>query len=623
MRFLHLSRLLILVLLILPVVLIYSCERPERTIRKESVRVAATQSPPPTAGPAPVVRDDSPPRLVLGIIVDQMRYDFLPRYWDRFGDSGFRRLVKGGYSFGNAKFNFAPAKTCPGHASIYTGTTPSVHGIIGNRWYDRSSGKKGDEIYCVYDGAVFTVGVEKGQEGEGDEGRRSPGNMLVTTVTDELRLATNMESVVIGISLKDRGSIMPAGHLGNAAYWLDDDTGTWITSSYYYRADKGKDKRNLVLPDWVSNFNEKYSAEKYLKQPGIDMEWKTLLQKSEYSASDAGNEKYEKSIRGKDKDGNYRPPAFPYNLEKVLTENTKDFKGRWGMLIQYTPFGNSITADFAIAALNDGELRLGMDGITDFLAVSFSSTDYIGHLYGPRSLEVEDAYIRLDRDIARILDELDERVGEGNYLVFLTSDHGAVDVPLQLQDEGIPAGYFMDDDDVKDNLNRYLKGLDGIVGRYPVLSYSNQQVYLDLELIEKYSDLDIEEVEREVVRYMMTLDGVADAVTESDLNSTEFSRGTRLMVQNGFNRKRSGDVAVILEPSWIEYKKRFDKKGTTHGAPYNYDTHVPLIFYGWNIKQGESMRPVGITDIAPTVSALLKIPLPNGATGNPLVELFE
>ncbi|MEQ9618969.1 MAG: alkaline phosphatase family protein [Deltaproteobacteria bacterium] len=623
MKFLFLSRVRILIFLILPVVILYSCERPERTKRKESIKIAATQSPSPTMGPAPVVRGDSSPRLILGIIVDQMRYDFLPRYWNRFGDGGFRKLVKGGYSFNNTKYNFAPTKTCPTHTSIYTGATPSVHGIIGNSWFDRSLGNKGDEMYCAYDGAVFPVGIEKGRDSDDSTGRRSPGNMLVTTVTDEFRLATNMESVVIGISLKDRGAIMPAGHLGNAAYWLDDNTGTWITSSYYYRAEGNRDKRTLQLPGWVRTFNEKYSAEKYLKQPGIDGKWKTLLDKSKYSASDEGNEKYEKSIRGKDEGGNYRPPVLPYDLVEVLTENEKEFRGKWGRLIKHTPYGNSITADFAIAALRDDELALGRDEITDFMAVSFSATDIIGHSYGPRSMEIEDAYIRLDRDIAGILDEIDERVGEGNYLVFLTSDHGAVDVPLYLQDEGIPAGYFMDDDDVKDNLNRYLKEKFDLGDTDAVLSYSNQQVYLDRKAIAKDSRLNIVEVESEVVRYMMALDGVADAVTASDLNKAEFSRGRKLMVQNGFNRKRSGDVAIIMEPSWIEYKKRFDKKGTTHGAPYNYDTHVPLVFYGWKIKEGESVRPVEITDIAPTISALLKIPFPNGATGNPLVELFD
>lgn len=590
---------------------------------RESIGLPSTQSTLPEEGATPVAVGESPPRLVVGIVVDQMRYDFLHRYWDGFSDDGFRRLVRGGYSFNNTKYNFVPTKTCPGHASIYTGATPSVHGIIGNSWFDRSLGNKGGKIYCAYDGAVFPVGIGKGEGQPGASGHRSPRNMLVSTVTDELKLATNMEAVVIGISLKDRGAIMSAGHLGNAAYWLDDNTGTWITSSYYYRKDKDKDRGELQLPEWVKRFNEEYSAEKYLKRPDIQGQWKTLLDKSEYSSNDKGNEKYEKSISGKDEDGNYRPPVLPYNLEEIVSGNKNGFDGKWGKLIKSTPFGNSITADFAIAALRDDELALGNDEITDFLAVSFSATDIIGHSYGPRSLEVEDAYLRLDRDIAGILQELDERVGEGNYLVFLTSDHGAVDVPLQLQEEGIPAGYFMDDNDVKDNLNRYLKGLGGIVGKSPVLSYSNQQVYLDLDLIEKYSDFDIEEVEEVVVKYMMNLDGVADAVTASDLNSAEFSRGSRFMVQNGYYRKRSGDVAVIMEPSWIEHKKWFDKKGTTHGAPYNYDTHVPLVFYGWNIKHGESVRPIEITDIAPTISALLKIPFPNGATGNPIIELFE
>ena len=341
-----------------------------------------------------------------------------------------------------------------------------------------------------------------------------------------------------------------------------------------------------------------------------------------YNESLPDDNVYEKSIKGRDeKTGEYRKPVFPYVLKDILAENPAETKGQYGRLIKVTPFGNSITKDFALAALR-GE-GLGKDGVTDFLAVSFSSTDVIGHYYGPRSVEVEDAYIRIDLDIADLLEALDSEVGEDNYLVFLTADHGVGDSPLFLEDTGIPSGYFMEDDQLIAGLKKHLGEAFRLGGLKFVLAYSNQQVYLDRDLITNKLGLSLEDVEREAASYLMTLDGVADAVTASELDSADFTTGMRQVVENGYNWKRSGDVVVIMEPGWIEYKAKVGKKGTTHGAPYDYDTHVPLIFYGRNIKKGESMRPVFITDIAPTVSALLKIPYPNGTTGNPLSELFE
>ncbi len=603
----------------LAIIVFISCKQPERLNANEAPEESA---PHPTLGPAvapaPAAEEgeDAPPRLVVGIVVDQMGYDFLDRFSGKYGEDGFKRLLGGGFSYGNAKFNYVPTTTCPGHASIYTGTTPSVHGIIGNDWFVRAPDN--DEVYCAYDGSASLVGRESDDKAD----RLSPGNMLSTTVTDELRLATGMNSKVIGIALKDRAAIMPAGHLGNAAYWLDDESGVWVTSTYYYRNMQLPEGAKPALPAWVEDFNAKYSAEKYVNMPGNDGVWNTLRDISAYTESLPDDNVYEKSIKGRDEEtGEYRKPVFPYVLKDIVEENKEETKGQYGRLIKVTPFGNSITKDFALAALR-GE-GLGKDGVTDFLAVSFSSTDVIGHYYGPRSVEVEDAYIRIDLDIADLLEALDSEVGEDNYLVFLTADHGVVDVPLYLQDVGIPSGYFMEDDQVLAGLNGHLGKVFGREGSKFALAYSNQQVYLDLDLITSKLRLSLEAVEKEAASYLMTLDGVADVVTASELDSADFTTGTRQLVENGYNWKRSGDVIVIMEPGWIEYKAKFGKKGTTHGAPYDYDTHVPLIFYGQNIKKGESMRPVYITDIAPTVSALLKIPYPNGAMGNPLSELFN
>jgi len=585
-----------------------------------------TETPPrATEGPSakrsrPTLRPDGgnpenvPPRLVVGIVVDQMRYDFLTRFRDKYGDDGFKRLVGEGFSFGNARLDYVPTTTCSGHASIYTGAPPSVHGVIGNRWFDRASG---EEMYCTYDPDAALVGGA--EDSNKKSGMRSPRNMLTTTVADEIKLASGMHSIVVGIAEKDRAAIMPAGHLADAAYWLDGASGEWVTSTYYYRGEK--DAGAPGLPGWVKGFNSENSAEKYLARPGINGEWNTLYDVSRYEAA-SDDSPYEKSISGKDEaTGEYRKPAFPYVLKDVLAQNQADTGGMYGRLITATPFGNSLTKDFAVAAVEGA--GLGKDGVTDFLAVSFSSTDVIGHYYGPRSIEVEDAYLRLDRDIARLLESLDSLVGEGNYLVFLTADHGVADVPLSLEDAGVPAGYFTEDDELIDMLNAHLGKVFGAAGNKLVLAYSNQQVYLDRDLIRSKLEASVADVEREAADYLLTLPGVADAVTASELSGADFTTGPRALVENGFNRKRSGDVAVVMEPAWIEYKARYGKRGTTHGAPYTYDTHVPLIFYGWKIRRGSSMRRVSVTDAAPTVSALLGVPFPNGSTGQPLVELFQ
>ena len=613
-------RIICAIAIFLALSLLLSCRQPER----ERAHVSRRQTVPhPTLGPArspapgEETKEGAPPRLVVGIVVDQMAYDFLDRFRDRYGDDGFNRLTDDGFSFRDARFNYVPTTTCPGHASIYTGAAPSVHGIIGNDWFVRAPEQ--GETYCARDTTAGLVGGIAGEAAEA--GQLSPRNLLTMTVTDELRLATNMKSRVIGIALKDRAAIMPGGHLGNAAYWLDDESGRWVTSTYYYRGVKLPEGAKPALPAWVEDFNAKYSAEKYVNKPGIDGVWNTLRDISSYGESLPDDNAYEKSIRGKDeKTGRYGKPVFPYVLKDVLAGNKAETKGQYGRLIKATPFGNSMTKDFALAAVR-GE-GLGKDDVTDFLAVSFSSTDIIGHYYGPRSVEVEDAYLRVDLDIADLLNALDAEIGEDNYLVFLTADHGVGDGPLYLQDIGVPSGYFLDDDQVRDRLNEHLDEVFRAGGKKLVLDYSNQQVYLDRGLIRDIG-LSLEDAEREAASYLMALDGVADVVTESELRGADFTTGPRQLVENGYNRKRSGDVMVIMEPSWIEYKERYGKKGTTHGAPYDYDTHVPLIFYGHNIKKGESMRPVNITDIAPTVSALLKIPYPNGTTGNPLPELFE
>ncbi|MGY0427144.1 MAG: alkaline phosphatase family protein, partial [Polaribacter sp.] len=341
-------------------------------------------------------KNTSKPKLVVGIVIDQMRYDYLIRYAERYGEGGFKRILKDGFSLQNAEFNYIPTYTAVGHTSIYTGTTPSYHGIISNNWYDKFLKKT---IYCVDDNNYKTVG------NNGNAGRKSPKRMYTTTVSDELHLAQNMRGKVIGISLKDRAAILPVGHTANAAYWYDGgNNNQWITSSYYMKK----------LPNWVKKFNKNNKTDAYLNSS-----WNTLYDIKTYTHSIADDNEFEKTLVGQEK------PTFPKNLKKLRAKN-----GNFD-LIKAIPFGNSITEDFAEAAIR-GE-HLGKSDSVDFLSISFSSTDYVGHRYGLAAVETEDTYLRLDKDLADFFSFLDKKVGKGNYTLFLTEDHGAVNVPAYLQ----------------------------------------------------------------------------------------------------------------------------------------------------------------------------------------------
>ena len=518
----------------------------------------------------------SKPKLVVGIVVDQMRYDYIYRYWDKFGNDGFKRLVNEGFFCKNTNFNYVPTYTGPGHASIYTGTTPAVHGIIANDWYDKTTGK---DMYCAQDNTVTGVGTS------GTEGKRSPVNMLTTTITDELRISSNMKSKVIGIALKDRSAILPAGHTANAAYWYDGSSGGFISSTYYMKE----------LPVWVQDFNKKELAKKYLSQP-----WNTLLPIEQYTESLPDDNKYETVAKGETK------PVFPHNLPELMSKNG-------GLnLIRSTPFGNSLTKDLAIEVIKNE--NLGKGDATDFLAISFSSPDYIGHAYGPNSVEQEDDYLRLDKDIAELLKFLDTQVGKNNTLIFLTADHAAPEVPSYLMDLKIPAGYV----DEKKIISELKKQLNQLYGDTLVLSFSNQQVFLDHKIIES-KKLGLQQVQDNVAELLQNMEGVSEVVTAKTLNNTQYTEGSRYFMQKGFNANRSGDVLVNYLPAWVDYQKT----GTTHGSSYSYDTHVPLVFYGWNIKQGSSTEQIYITDIAATLAMMLNIQFPNGCTGNPISVLVK
>lgn len=516
------------------------------------------------------------PKLVIGIVVDQMRYDYIYRYWDNYSENGFKRLVNEGYFCRNVNYTYVPTYTAPGHASIYTGTTPSMHGIIGNNWFDRTRNKT---IYCTADYAYKTVGSTS------SAGQMSPHNMLATTVGDELRLSNNKKSKVIGIALKDRGAILPAGHTANAAYWFDDLTGNFISSSFYLNE----------LPAWVNAFNKENHVQKLLNNS-----WELLLSPDKYSQSNADVNKYEGMFKSE------TSPAFPHRLPLLMKDN-----GGLG-LVRLTPFGNTLTKDFAIATLEAEQL--GKKGTTDFLTISFSSTDYIGHQFGPGSMEMQDTYLRLDKDLADLLGFLDTYIGKKNVLLFLTADHAGVENPAQLGDLNIPSGYF-DSEHPIDSLKSYLARS---YGDTLVLSYSNEQIYLNQSYI-RSKNLNLENIQTDVAGYMLKFRGIANTATASTMNTSEFKNGVKSFMQNGYNQKRSGDVLINYEPAWIE----FSRTGTTHGSPYSYDTHVPLIFYGYTIPKGSNSEAISISDIAPTIAQLLNIQFPNACSGKPIIQLTK
>lgn len=519
----------------------------------------------------------SAPKLVIGIVVDQMRYDYLTRFWNHYGQGGFKRMVNEGFNCKNHHFNYAPTSTGPGHTSVYTGASPSSHGIIGNNWYD----KVADEtVYCAGDDSYKSVGTES------DAGKMSPHRMLTSTITDELRLHTQMRGKTIAISLKDRGAVLPGGHTANAAYWFHGgDEGKWITSTYYMQQ----------LPKWVVDFNASNVAQDY-KKP-----WTTLKDINTYVESLPDNNPYEGLFETE------TAPVFPHSTPSMLNKN-KDFE-----IIKGTPFGNSLTTDFSLAAV-DGE-NLGMDMITDFLAISFSSTDYVGHKYGVDSKEVQDTYLRLDKDLERLFTSLDKKVGEGQYTVFLSADHGAVPVPAYLREKKLPAGYF-DGKAMQEKLNEFVKFTYGTTDL--IKNISNYQIFLDHDVI-KNLDMNIKEVQENLATEILAYKDIDRVYTGYQMWQNNYTNGIPYILQNGYNQKRSGDVLIVLRPDVMDYSIT----GSSHGSPQIYDTHTPLLFFGKGIKKGSTVNRTEIPDIAPTIASLLGISFPSGTTGKPIAEVLR
>ena len=492
------------------------------------------------------------PKLVVGIVVDQMRYDYLWRYWNLYGKGGFKRLVRHGKSFDQAHYSYFPTYTGPGHACVYTGATPAINGIVGNDWFDRETGAP---TYVTADGNVEGVGTT------GKTGQQSPRHLLSNTITDELELASQRRSKVVGIALKDRGAILPAGHLADAAYWYDGQSGHFVSSTFYMKA----------LPGWVEAFNGKGFAQTYQHRV-----WAPLLPMENYTASTADDVPWEGSLlKG-------ASPTLPVDLAKY---DKADFE-----LLRSTPFGNQLTTDFALAALHGEHLGTGPE--TDFLCVSYSSTDYVGHRFGPESVEIEDTYLRLDHELARLMQAVHKQCGR-DVLFFLTADHGAALAPGHMIEEDVPAGLADE------------KALKHVLGEgVQVEAFMNQQFYLKAEI-------GASGVDPTLLARLRSQKGIRDAFTANTLQQTG-ADPMRLPYLRGYHPQRSGDIFVTLEPGWVDGGYA---TGTTHGQPYDYDTHVPLLFYGWHVRRGSVATPVDVCDIAPTVAHLLHLSAPSGCMG--------
>lgn len=515
------------------------------------------------------------PKLVVGIVLDQMRWDYLYRLYDRYApNGGFKRMLNQGFTCENTFIPYTPTYTACGHSSLYTGSVPAINGIAGNYWWDRQQMRS---VYCTEDNKVNTVGSSSAL------GKQSPVNMLSTTICDELRIATNFKSKTIGISIKDRGGILPAGHSANAAYWYDNTVGKWISSTYYMNA----------LPEWVEKFNNQKLVDKYYEQG-----WNLLYPASTYTQSTADEKTYEAKTLGSNK--------FPYDLKAYIN---KDY-GK----IATTPMGNTLTVEFAKAALVAE--KLGADHITDFLAVSFSSPDYIGHSYGPNSMEAEDAYLRIDKELGSFFDFLDSKVGKGQYTVFLSADHGVAHTPEFMKENNLPGGrVFMND--ITKKMNELLAAQYGI--SKIVMYDDNYQVALNHPALDS-AKINTKNVIDWIVSYLSKDSSFARVFPINELNNVPLPEKIRKMMNNGYNQKRSGDIQFILKPNYID---AWSQTGTTHGLWNPYDAHIPLLWYGWGIKQGKTNRETYMTDVAPTLAALLRIQMPSGTVGTVITEVIK
>lgn len=515
----------------------------------------------------------SKPKLVVGIVVEQMRSDYISRFWDKFSDKGFKRLYNNGASCKNTYVNYAYTHSLTGYASIYSGAVPADHGIIADQWYDRLKGLQ--HVPFRHDKFPATGSNSK-------KNRFAPSELTASTIIDELKL-NSPRSKCLSVSFNPQSSILMAGHLADAAYWVDPISGGWITSSFYKES----------LPSWVKSYNNNKYANIYINDT-----WKHLLSAERYTKNIKDDSKYEIGLKNRKK--------FPYNIS-ALNSKTEKYK-----ILGSIPHGNTYTKNFAIQSIV-GE-NLGKDKYTDFLSIGFVATEQIGNNFGPLSLELEDAYLRLDYEIGFLLDFIDREVGLENCLIFLTSNHGCPFPPRYLKDIKMPGGYFRQQQ-AYSLLTSYLNAAFGEAKW--ISHYDDLMFYFDHVLIEN-SNLNLTDFQKRAADFLVQFSGVAKVLTASDLQAGNFNSGVNMKVQNSFNSKNSGDLMVILEPGWTETE---GGKTILHNSPYSYDTHVPLVWYGWKIQRQQIFRTLEITDIVPTLSSFLGIPVPNKCSGQNIYEL--
>lgn len=515
-----------------------------------------------------LAQEKKTPKLIVGIVVDQMRADYLQRFYNDFSEDGFKQLINKGFYCQNVHYNYKPTSTAPGHASIFTGTTPSTHGIVGNYWYSDEEKKS---VYCV------KLLTERG------EVSYSPKRLLSETFADGMKQFSGFASKSFGISLKDRGAILPAGHLADGAYWFSSESGKWVSSEYY-------EKRS---PEWLQQFNEKNLSNEYLKGG-----WKLSNPIADYSESAADNNNFEFPLSKKSNS------VFPYDLIEIQKE------AGWG-IIKKVPQGNQLTADLAKEIIIKEEL--GKRGVSDFLSISFSATDYIGHTFGVQSVEVQDTYIKLDQTMADLLQFLDAEVGDGNYLLFLTSDHGASYPRNYLKENNLPGGEI-DLKKLKKELKSHLES-KGIEKEW-VKTITNLNLYFNEELKQNKFD-EFERVKEITKQWLLAYEGIAEVLDASEEKIAK--AGIMQRAVNGVHPKRSGDLVIIAQPNWNTYSNQ----GSTHGSAYTYDTHVPLLFYGTGIKQGKTAAYYPITSIIPSISVISGIPFQNSSETIIIKELVE
>ena len=524
------------------------------------------------------IKNSPKPKLVVGIVVDQMRWDYVNKFKPFFKtQNGFLHFINEGATCDNTLIPYVPTVTACGHASVYTGSVPALNGIAGNDWYDNILQKK---VYCVDDANVQTVGSPSIANG-----KMSPVNLWTTTIGDELKLATNFKSKVIGISLKDRGAIIPAGHTADAAYWYDTLSGNFITSTYYAKA----------LPNWLSNYNKERHVDSSYKKG-----WNLSLASGIYEENCDGDENiYEGKPFGEN------AKRFPYNLNEFIGLNyTK---------ILTTPHGNNLVTDIAKQALINE--HLGADNITDLLAISFSSPDYIGHKFGPNSWETLDGYIKLDEVLADFFNFLDKQIGKDNYTVFLTADHAVANIPAYAKKHNLPGGRY-DDKAIKVDLNAclYANNLNP-----KLISYvGDNNIYYNHQLMDSLH-VSSENLTTIITNYFEKLPFILQIVENRKAAYAPLPQIAREKIVNGYNAQRGGDLMILTKSGVVDGYPT----GTSHGVLYNYDTHIPFLMVGNGVKQGVVNKPTYMTDIAPTITTLLGIQMPSGSIGTPVVEILK